>query len=126
MSKSIKTLTDFDLVNSFQEVTARAGMYSRPENLHARQIELRDELLERLDRKDKNAAPATPLHAPSCHPLHVLIRELRYGRAAMDQSFLLKLADKLEACGLGTKTLPEVAVELQEELDDPSNWWKVN
>jgi hypothetical protein len=62
-----------------------------------------------------------PLQAPSKYPLHVLLRELKWGRPAPDQRFLLWLADKVEKEGIGNSTLFDT---IQDELDDKANWWK--
>ena len=60
------------------------------------------------------------LNTPSKHPLHKLLRELKWGRPAADQRFLLCLADKVEAGGIGNTSLEQTA----DELEDPANWWK--
>lgn len=66
----------------------------------------------------------TPLQEPAKHPLHVLIRELKWGRAAADQRFVLWLADKIEAGAIGNIPLNEIAAELAREMNDSANWWK--
>ena len=56
----------------------------------------------------------------SAHPLHVVLRELKWGRAAEDQRFLLWLADIVEKHGVSNIKLNELA----DEIEDRADWWK--
>lgn len=64
------------------------------------------------------------LSAPATHPLHVVLRELKWGRPAMEQQFLEFIAQLTEARGASLKTLQEAMDEAEREADDPANWWK--
>lgn len=64
------------------------------------------------------------LTEPSKHKLPDLLRELKWGRPAADQRFLLWLADKIESAGIGNIPLNELADELDREMNDSANWWK--
>jgi hypothetical protein len=60
-------------------------------------------------------APANPLSNQAAHPLHVVLRELRYSRPAIAQHFLTWLADWLEHDKLDDTTLQKLQDKLEPQ-----------
>lgn len=65
-----------------------------------------------------------PLREPCKHPLYLLFEELKWGRPAKDQQFLLWLSKKVKDGAIGNLSLEDIANDLEKEMEDPANWWK--
>ena len=78
----------------------------------------KSELAQAQGQERNTPMNATILNEQSKHPLPVILRELKWGRSADEQRFLIRLADALEGGATWDSLLDG------SEPKDSADWWK--